>query len=66
MNPQITVNKQDREKLEVKTAWPGNKECIKAQGRFRSGSLHFDKVPVFQYDVRVTLQRGVMAYTVVN
>lgn len=66
MNPQITVKKQDRENHEVKTAWSWIKKCITTQGRFGSGSLHFDKVPVFQYDVRVTLQRGVMAYTVVN
>lgn len=30
------------------------------------GSLHFDEVPILQYDIRVTLKRGVMAYAVVN
>lgn len=34
--------------------------------RYTFGSLHLDKVPVLHYDIRVTLQRGVMAYTVVN
>lgn len=36
------------------------------QVKYKFGSLHFDKVPIFQYDITVTLQRGVMAYTVVD
>lgn len=36
------------------------------QGRCISVSLHFDEVPIFQNDIRVALQRGEMANTVVN
>lgn len=34
--------------------------------RHKFSSLHLDKVPILQYDIRVALQRRVMAYTVVN
>lgn len=34
--------------------------------RRKFSSLHLDEVPILQYDIRVTFQRRVMAYAVVN
>lgn len=56
-------------KHEVKKVWTADSlktYLVHRTHRYKFGSLHFDNVPILQYDIRVTLQRGVMAYTVVN
>lgn len=65
MDTQITAN-ANIGKLLVKKAWSGNElKCSLSGTRYEFG-LHFDKVPIFQYEIRVTLQGGEVAYTVVD
>lgn len=67
VHTQITANKQ-QENMKSGKSHLQIKHSLSSStlGGYNFSSLHFDKVPILQYDIRVTLQRGVMTYAVVN
>lgn len=63
VNAQITVNKNNGGKKNRPNIMSS---LSSTQVKYKFSSLHFNKVPIFQYDIAVALQRWVMAYTVVD